>query len=88
MVPGLWLSEGGQSAAGAAIDQLLNFHPAAAQARELAQEAGVPLPVYLADRVLAQVATRPKPPDSPPDCTWCRSSQATARRWRTRMPKR
>ncbi|EIY2673827.1 FGGY-family carbohydrate kinase, partial [Raoultella planticola] len=57
MVPGLWLSEGGQSAAGAAIDQLLSFHPAAAQARELAQEAGVPLPVYLADRVLAQVAT-------------------------------
>ncbi|HDG9832808.1 TPA: FGGY-family carbohydrate kinase [Raoultella ornithinolytica] len=56
MVPGLWLSEGGQSAAGAAIDQLLSFHPAAAQARELAQEAGVPLPVYLADRVLAQVA--------------------------------
>jgi ribulose kinase len=33
MVPGLWLSEGGQSAAGAAIDQLLSFHPAAAQAR-------------------------------------------------------
>lgn len=26
MVPGYWLSEGGQSAAGAAIDQLLSFH--------------------------------------------------------------
>ncbi|HHG8773981.1 TPA: FGGY-family carbohydrate kinase [Raoultella planticola] len=56
MAPGLWLSEGGQSAAGAAIDQLLSFHPAAEQARELAQAAGVPLPVYLADRVLAQVS--------------------------------
>lgn len=57
MVPGLWLSEGGQSAAGAAIDQLLRFHPAAAQASELAQKAGVALPVYLADRVLAQVSS-------------------------------
>ncbi|EJK7981835.1 FGGY family pentulose kinase [Citrobacter koseri] len=51
MVPGLWLVEGGQSAAGAAIDQLLAFHPAAEDARKLAQEAGLPLPVYLADRV-------------------------------------
>lgn len=41
MVPGYWLSEGGQSAAGAAIDQLLSFHPAAAQAREQAKAAGV-----------------------------------------------
>lgn len=57
MVPGFWLSEGGQSAAGAAIDQLLSFHPAAAEAQALAKEAGVPLPVYLADRVLAQVDT-------------------------------
>ncbi len=32
MVPGMWLNEGGQSAAGAAIDQLLAFHPAAADA--------------------------------------------------------
>ncbi|RWD98698.1 MAG: ribulokinase, partial [Mesorhizobium sp.] len=28
MVPGFWLSEGGQSAAGAAIDLLVHFHPA------------------------------------------------------------
>lgn len=41
MVPGYWLSEGGQSAAGAAIDQLLSFHPAAAEAREHAKAAGV-----------------------------------------------
>lgn len=54
MVPGYWLNEGGQSAAGAAIDQLISFHPAAAEARHLAEEAGVSLPVYLANRVLAQ----------------------------------
>ncbi len=57
MVPGYWLNEGGQSAAGAAIDQLLSFHPAAAEAREQAKAAAVPLPVWLADRVLAQVAS-------------------------------
>ena len=28
MVPGLWLNEGGQSAAGAAIDHLVRMHPA------------------------------------------------------------
>ena len=50
MVPGLWLNEGGQSAAGAAIDQLLSFHPAAAAAREAATAAGQPLPVWLAAR--------------------------------------
>lgn len=49
MVPGLWLNEGGQSAAGAAIDHLLSFHPAASEARELSKGAGVPLPVLLAD---------------------------------------
>lgn len=49
MVPGLWLNEGGQSAAGAAIDHLLRFHPAAAEARSAAAERGLALPVYLAD---------------------------------------
>ncbi|HGV9315443.1 TPA: FGGY-family carbohydrate kinase [Enterobacter hormaechei] len=57
MVPGLWLIEGGQSAAGAAIDRLLSFHPAAPQARQLAQESDLPLPVYLADRLLQTFAT-------------------------------
>ena len=32
MVPGFWLNEGGQSAAGAAIDHLLRSHPAHAEA--------------------------------------------------------
>ena len=49
MVPGAWLNEGGQSAAGAAIDHLLAFHPAAAASRAEADAAGVPLPVWLAD---------------------------------------
>ncbi len=33
MIPGLWLNEGGQSAAGAAIVQLLDLHPASGKAR-------------------------------------------------------
>lgn len=57
MVPGLWLVEGGQSAAGAAIDQLLDFHPAVEEAREMAQRVNQPLPVWLADRILENGAT-------------------------------
>lgn len=45
MAPGLWLTEGGQSDAGAAIQQLFGFHPAAPEARSLAAAAGLPLPV-------------------------------------------
>jgi len=50
MVPGMWLNEGGQSAAGAAIDQLLSFHPAAADAKEAAKAAGSSLPAWLSER--------------------------------------
>lgn len=56
MVPGLWLNEGGQSAAGAAIDQLLSFHPAAASAAALARAAGRSLPAYMAGLVLDRVS--------------------------------
>jgi len=48
MVPGLWLSEGGQSSAGAAIDQAMALHPAAAEARALAAARGITLPDMLA----------------------------------------
>ncbi|OEO31012.1 ribulokinase [Devosia insulae DS-56] len=48
MVPGMWLSEGGQSAAGAAIDRLVALHPATATARESAERLGQSLPGYLA----------------------------------------
>ncbi|HBF28854.1 FGGY-family carbohydrate kinase [Rhizobium sp.] len=57
MVPGMWLNEGGQSAAGAAIDQLLSFHPAAAEAAATARERGVALPVLMAQAAAAKVNT-------------------------------
>ena len=50
MVPGLWLNEGGQSAAGAAIDHLLDFHPYAEKAKAEAARDGLPLPVWLGQR--------------------------------------
>lgn len=52
MVPGAWLNEGGQSAAGAAIDQLIRLHPATAEAGALAHASGKSLPQWLADRAL------------------------------------
>ena len=48
MVPNTWLNEGGQSVAGAAIDQLLTMHPLAPEARIQAQAAGQSLPAMLA----------------------------------------
>ena len=45
MVPNLWLNEGGQSAAGAAIDHLLSLHPASAGL----DTDGLSLPVWLAN---------------------------------------
>lgn len=50
MVPGMWLNEGGQSAAGAAIAQLLRHHPASAGAAAAARAAGLSLPDWLAHR--------------------------------------
>lgn len=50
MVPGTWLNEGGQSAAGAAIEQLLDFHPCSAEARKQADLSGESLPAWLAQR--------------------------------------
>ena len=57
MVPGMWLSEGGQSAAGAAIDQLLSFHPYAQDAQALAAAAGQSLPVFLADMAIGKAGS-------------------------------
>jgi D-ribulokinase len=53
MVPGLWLNEGGQSAAGAAIDHLVRMHPAAAEVGRLAQEQGLGLGAWLAEKAAA-----------------------------------
>ncbi len=47
MIPGLWLNEGGQSAAGAAIDQLIEMHPAKGKAKALAQAAELSLVAWL-----------------------------------------
>lgn len=51
MIPGLWLTEGGQSASGAALDHLLRLHPASAA---LAREAGAGLIPTLEQRVTAR----------------------------------
>ncbi|WFR99042.1 FGGY-family carbohydrate kinase [Rhizobium tumorigenes] len=58
MVPGMWLNEGGQSAAGAAIDQLVRMHPASPEATATAAREGKSLPQWLADRALA-LSTEP-----------------------------
>ncbi|SDR61842.1 FGGY-family carbohydrate kinase [Paraburkholderia tuberum] len=48
MVPEVWLNEGGQSVAGAAIDRLVSMHPAAPDAKTRAEHAGQSVPVMLA----------------------------------------
>lgn len=55
MVPGLWLNEGGQSAAGAAIDHLLELHPHASEANAKAAQNEQSLPAWLAGRIEMQL---------------------------------
>ena len=57
MVPGMWLNEGGQSAAGAAIDHLITFHPASAEASEAATAQGISTAELLTGRLLSAVTT-------------------------------
>lgn len=57
MVPGLWLNEGGQSAAGAGIDHLVRSHPAYGEAAAAAESAGFGLLDFLERRAVARVAT-------------------------------
>jgi D-ribulokinase len=57
MVPGFWLNEGGQSAAGAAIDHLIRSHPAYAEAAAFAQGAGLETLEFLEKRILSRVGT-------------------------------
>jgi D-ribulokinase len=54
MLPDAWLLEGGQSAAGSAIDYVLRAHPASAAAREAASAAGLTLLPWLERRILAR----------------------------------
>lgn len=55
MIPGMWLNEAGQSAAGAAIDHLVLMHPASEEANILAKEEGVPLAVWLSKQIKSKV---------------------------------
>lgn len=54
LLPGSWLNEGGQSAAGAAIDHLMKSHPAAGLATEEARADGRSLLEALEARILAR----------------------------------
>ena len=57
MVPGLWLNEGGQSAAGAGIDHLVRSHPAYPEAVAAAKQTGVTPLDLLERRVIARCRT-------------------------------
>jgi D-ribulokinase len=54
MVPGFWLNEGGQSAAGAAIDHLIRSHPAYNEAVVTAQAASMEILEFLECRIVAR----------------------------------
>jgi D-ribulokinase len=54
LLPGRWLNEGGQSAAGAGIDHLVRAHPAFAEASAAAEKAGQGILEFLERRVLAR----------------------------------
>src|SRR5262245_31154905 len=57
MVPGFWLNEGGQSAAGAAVDHLLRSHPAHAEAVAAARREGVEIIEFLERRIIARAGS-------------------------------
>src|SRR6266404_1424673 len=55
MVPGFWLNEGGQSAAGAAIDHLIKSHPAYNEAAAAAHAQGREILEFLERRIVSRV---------------------------------
>jgi FGGY-family pentulose kinase len=55
MMPGMWLNEAGQSAAGAAIDHLVLMHPASVEASLLAKVESVPLTVWLSKQAKSKI---------------------------------
>jgi D-ribulokinase len=57
MVPGFWLNEGGQSAAGAAIDHLVKSHPAYHEAVAAARACGMEILEFLEARIVARLKT-------------------------------
>jgi D-ribulokinase len=54
MVPGFWLNEGGQSAAGAAIDHLIRSHPAYNEAIAAARAGGMEILEFLERRIVSR----------------------------------
>ncbi len=54
MIPGFWLNEGGQSAAGAAIDHLVRSHPAYHEAVATARAGGIEVLELLERRILSR----------------------------------
>jgi D-ribulokinase len=57
MVPGFWLNEGGQSAAGAAIDHLIRSHPAYSEAVAAAHAGGLEVLEFLERRIVSRLQT-------------------------------
>ncbi len=55
MVPGFWLNEGGQSAAGAAIDHLIKSHPVYNEAAAAAHAGGMEVLEFLERRIVSRV---------------------------------
>jgi D-ribulokinase len=54
MIPGFWLNEGGQSAAGAAIDHLVRSHPAFPEAAAAARVDGLDILAFLERRIVSR----------------------------------
>jgi len=54
MVPDFWLNEGGQSAAGAAIDHLIRSHPAYNEAVKTARAGGMEILEFLEQRIVSR----------------------------------
>ena len=57
MVPGFWLNEGGQSAAGAAIDHLVRSHPAYDETVAAAHAVGMEVLEFLERRIVSRAAS-------------------------------
>jgi D-ribulokinase len=57
MVPGFWLNEGGQSAAGAAIDHLVRSHPAYDETVAAAHAARMEILEFLERRIVSRAAS-------------------------------
>jgi D-ribulokinase len=57
MIPGYWLNEGGQSAAGAAIDHLMRSHPAFSEAAAAARADGLEILEFLERRIVSRSAS-------------------------------